>query len=148
MKRTPKLLSPHLPSLLLYFLSSFFLLLSCKLQSSRMSPTLTAGTRLKTKSSGLSDFFGGNGLHSNPARHSPKQAPVAPSSPELAQRVESSSSSVKSKKSHIPFWGRRKGGNIQSLSPSKHKLTNNVPPSPPPPLPRPSGSSGTYSKNE
>src|ERR1700683_1495547 len=107
---------------------------------------LVPGPRLKTKTSGLSDFFGGSSQHSNSPRPSPQKGPATPSRlgpPQTVQQAESSSS-TKSKKSSIPFWGKRKsGGAAISPSPVKRKPTRNAPTSsPPPPVPRLSGSSG------
>jgi hypothetical protein len=127
---------------------SFFFLLFNPLDLRAYSMSGPApGTRLKTKTSGLSDFFGAHNQHTNATRPSPKKLPATPSRispPQNTQQAELSSS-TKSKKSSIPFWGKRKsGGAAPSPSPSKRKPT---PASPPPPVPRLSGSSGTRTNN-
>jgi hypothetical protein len=132
---------PPQPSL--FLLHTFFFCRSSCLWIARVSDMsgLAPAPRLKTKTSGLSEFFGGSSQPSNPPRQTPKKRPATPirTIPPPPSEQAESSGAPKSKKSSIPFWGKRKSS---SPSPLKRKPTSNGSASPPPPVPQLSASSG------
>ncbi|KZP30758.1 hypothetical protein FIBSPDRAFT_1038015 [Athelia psychrophila] len=112
-------------------------------------------TRRRAKTGGLSDFFGSGSSRQTPKHpQAPTDPPSAPPpmppvpSMHLNSQPESSSSSIKGKKSSIPFWKKKDAPPSSIPSPAsilKRKSTTRLPTSPPlMPPPLPPRSSATY----